>query len=132
VQAAVVNQLLNNQQNNPGGFPRVLGVTGGVPEFQLELEICTELAVFRGHFPDNPILAGIVQLHWAASFARKLFNFDQVPTEIKRLKFKNVVQPPATLILTLTQTDAHSVQFEFKSADHSHSMGLLMFEPGKL
>ena len=129
MQASEVHQLLNNDQDSSGEFPRVLRLSGETPELELEMDVSEELVGFRGHFPGNPVLAGIVQVHWAATFARKLFQFDQVPTEIKRLKFKNVVQPPATLRLTLKQTEAQAVQFEFSSADRSHSMGLLIFEP---
>lgn len=128
MQTSVLHQSLNQQQDNSGEFPSVLSVAGNAPEFQLELKVEPELVGFRGHFPGNPVLAGIVQVHWAATFAKNLFKYDQVPTQIKRLKFKNVVLPPATLMLSLKQVDTHSVQFEFTSETCSHSMGLLMFE----
>lgn len=125
---SVVHQALNQDQDSSGEFPVVVSVAGAVPEFQLTLKVDPELEGFRGHFPGNPVLAGIVQVHWAATFTKNLFNYDQVPTQIKRLKFKNIVQPPATLVLSLRQVDSQSVQFEFSSESYSHSMGMLMFE----
>jgi 3-hydroxymyristoyl/3-hydroxydecanoyl-(acyl carrier protein) dehydratase len=129
VQASVVNQFLNQDQANSGEFPTVISVSGESPEIRLELEVNEVLIGFRGHFPGNPVLAGIVQVHWAATFASNFFNYNHVPTEIKRLKFKNVVQPPATLELSLRQVAPDSVQFEFVSKEYSHSMGLLVFDP---
>lgn len=129
MQTSVLHQSLNQEQGDSGEFPTVLSVSGDVPEFKLVLEVEPDLVGFRGHFPGNPVLAGIVQVHWAATFAKNLFKYDQVPTQIKRLKFKNIVQPPATLILSLKQVDTHSIQFEFSSESCSHSMGLLVFEP---
>lgn len=132
MQTSVIHQLLNQNQDDTGEFPAVLSVSGELPEFQLELQVVPELVGFRGHFPGNPVLAGIVQVHWAATFAKNLFEFEQVATQIKRLKFKNIVQPPATLTLTLRQVDTHSIQFEFTSTTYSHSMGMLMFEAAAL
>ena len=53
---------------------------------------------FQGHFPGNPILPGIVQLHWAIGFSMGLLGFSEAPHDIKRLKFKNIVQ---TFVLRL-------------------------------
>lgn len=132
MQTSFVHQALNQDQDNSGEFPGVLSVSGDVPEFRLKLGVEPELVIFRGHFPGNPILAGIVQVHWAATFASNLFKYDQVPVQIKRLKFKKVVQPPAILTLTLSQVETHSIQFEFTSETYSHSMGLLLFGPAVL
>ena len=43
---------------------------------------------FQGHFPGQPVLPGIVQLHLAVLVCRALYGFDDAPQEVKRLKFK--------------------------------------------
>ena len=128
MQTSRIEALIAEHTGNSGEFPRVLSVTGDTDEFQLQLEVTEDLDGFRGHFPGNPVLAGVVQLHWAARFSSLLFNYPRVPMEIKRLKFKNIVQPPARLTLTLQQTSDMQVQFEFSSLQHGHSSGLMVFE----
>lgn len=119
---------MTDYSSNSGEFPRVLSVSAESAGFQLQLEVTAKLDGFRGHFPGNPVLAGIVQFHWAARFSGELFEYQSVPMEIKRLKFKNIVQPPATLSLSLRQTVDLQVEFDFSSPQHSHSSGLMIFE----
>lgn len=128
MQTFLLEKFLTERSCNSGEFPRVLSVSGESGDFQLQLEVTEDLDGFRGHFPGNPVLAGIVQLHWAARFCSDLFEHQSVPMEIKRLKFNNVVKPPATLSLSLRQTADLQVQFEFSSPQHSHSSGLMIFE----
>jgi 3-hydroxymyristoyl/3-hydroxydecanoyl-(acyl carrier protein) dehydratase len=128
VQTLLVKDFLADHSGNSGEFPRVLSVTDESEELHLLLEVSPDLDGFRGHFPGNPVLAGIVQLHWAARFSGELFNFQSVPMEIKRLKFKNLVQPPATLTLILRKRADTQIEFEFTSVELSHSSGVLVFE----
>ncbi len=39
----------------------------------LTLDLVPELSVFEGHFPSDPILAGVVQVHWAITYAVGIF-----------------------------------------------------------
>ncbi|KAB2840154.1 MAG: AMP-binding protein, partial [Burkholderiales bacterium] len=36
----------------------------------LQLRVAPELDFFAGHFPSQPILPGVMQVHWAIHFAR--------------------------------------------------------------
>ncbi|HIV73211.1 MAG TPA: AMP-binding protein, partial [Candidatus Aquabacterium excrementipullorum] len=66
-----------------------------------ELDIHAGLHVFKGHFPEAPILPGVAQLHWAITLARQCFD---VPTHFVRmevLKFMRPVQPGTTLMADL-------------------------------
>lgn len=108
-------------------FPRVLTATLERPNVRFGLDISQDLIWFRGHFPDMPILPGVVQLHWAVIVARAVFKFPDSPLEIKRLKFKNVVIPPRTLELSVCAHTEKEVQFEFYSSDEQYSLGRLIF-----
>ena len=57
------------------------------------------------------------------------FGFNRVPVEIKRLKFKNVVVPPAILKLSLTRVTEVDVMFAYVDAGRQCSEGRLLF-PG--
>lgn len=128
MQKQQIENFIAGHAGDCGEFPRVLSVVGETSEFQLQLDVTADLDGFRGHFPGNPVLAGIVQLHWAARFSSELFEYRKVPLEIKQLKFKNIVKPPARLTLTLRQWAGSQVQFEFNSPQQNHSSGLILFE----
>ena len=109
-------------------FPKVLSRVVELPNCRLLLEITPELHSFEGHFPGRPVLAGATQLHWAVCVSRSVFSFDKVPMEIKQLKFKNIVVPPATLELSVKKLSESAVQFEVTSAGQIHSQGRLIFD----
>lgn len=108
-------------------FPRVLSLDGDQSQVRLSLEISTEMNWFRGHFPDQPVLPGVIQLHWAVLVAGSYFDFTTTPKEVKRLKFKKVVTPPAILDLTVALYDDDEVQFRFGDSDEQYSEGRLVF-----
>jgi 3-hydroxymyristoyl/3-hydroxydecanoyl-(acyl carrier protein) dehydratase len=93
----------------------------------MRLDVPLDMSWFRGHFPGQPILPGVIQLHWAVIIARALFGFAGSPQEIKRLKFKKVVIPPRVLELSISKPVPDEVQFEFFGPDVQHSQGRLVF-----
>lgn len=115
---------------HPGGKNRKPGIiswTQGLSDHRLLLDVSSDLEFFEGHFPGNPILPGIVQLHWAVGVSKSLFKFEGIPHEVKRLKFSNIVQPPSVLELHLNQKSETGVEFQFTSCGRVHSMGSLVF-----
>jgi len=99
----------------------------------LTLHIPTDLDYFKGHFDQAPILAGVVQLHWAAEFAQQYL--DIAPTDvmdIQVLKFQEMILPGHEVVLTLTKKSAEKVLFSYQSTMangevKSHSSGRLIF-----
>ena len=111
-------------------FPAVLSRLDENPKYRWLLDISPELEWFQGHFPGNPVLPGVVQLHWAVVVAQAIFGLTGVPAEIKRLKFKSIVIPPRILELSVFRSSANEVQFEFMSMGQQHSEGRLVFVEG--
>lgn len=93
----------------------------------LTLEVPSDLDCFDGHFPGFPVLPGVVQLHWAVDICREHFGFGEAVCDIRRLKFKSVVTPPATLELELTRTGPHEARFAFTDSGKLCSQGRLVF-----
>ena len=129
-QNSMIETFMAEFARKTGEFPHIVSVSDISGGFQLELGITEDLDGFHGHFPGNPVLPGVVQVHWAATFARQLFCLAGTPNEIKQLKFKNIVQPPATLTLKLMYQPDSRVQFEFSSDELGHSSGQLIFGQG--
>ncbi len=53
--------------------------------------------VFRGHFDGLPVLAGVVQVHWAMLLASRLGFSAEDFSSSPRIKFKQLVRPPIDL-----------------------------------
>ncbi|MEX2497159.1 MAG: hypothetical protein WD448_13775 [Woeseia sp.] len=115
----------------PAGLPRILSFGSGASQSTYQLAIDPDLECFVGHFPGRPVLAGIVQVHWAVVFSGTCFGLKRVPVQIKRLKFKNVVVPPAILELSLVRVTEIDVTFTYIGAGGTCSEGRLIF-PGML
>jgi len=102
--------------------------TATADAFEGILFVDPSLAVFRGHFPGNPILPGVVQIDWAVSAAQEAF--EQTPADrfrgMSRIKFKAPVAPASWLRLRLNRTD-HSVHFEFRDAVTTRTQGQLHY-----
>lgn len=109
-------------------FPKILSWQHKDPDTHLVLEISPEYRCFTGHFPGNPVLPGIVQVHWAVIASCALFEFENRPCEIKQLKFKNVVIPPRVIDLVLFRSAENEVQFDYSSFHQLHSQGRLIFK----
>lgn len=108
--------------------PGILSWVSELSQHRLLIDVSGESVFFKGHFPGNPVLPGITQLHWAVGVTMSLFDSNEVPEEIKRLKFKKIVQPSSVLELCLKQCNEHEVQFQFVSSGQVHSMGNLRFK----
>jgi len=99
----------------------------------LTLHIPTDLDYFKGHFDQAPILAGVVQLHWAAEFAQQYLDISATDVmDIQVLKFQEMILPGQDVVLTLTKKTAEKVLFSYQSTMpngdvKSHSSGRLIF-----
>ncbi|WP_017221270.1 hypothetical protein [Moritella dasanensis] len=99
----------------------------------LTLHIPTNLDYFKGHFDQAPILAGVVQLHWAAEYAKQYLNMATTDVmDIQVLKFQEMILPGHEVVLTLTKKSTEKVLFSYKSIMpngdvKSHSSGRLIF-----
>jgi 3-hydroxymyristoyl/3-hydroxydecanoyl-(acyl carrier protein) dehydratase len=95
---------------------------------RLELRVPKDLIYFRGHFPDQPVLPGIVQTHWAVACARRCFALGDAEIVGVQVKFKRVITPEMTLHLVLDYArDRRRVEFAYADAQSSFSSGVITF-----
>lgn len=114
-------------ESHEHSFPRVLSQLDDTTTKRFLLNIGNNLDWFRGHFPGNPVLPGIVQLHWAVSVAQACYDYQGVPSEVLRLKFKSVVVPPTIVELAISSPRRGEIQFNYSGLGNQYSEGRLRF-----
>jgi acyl-CoA synthetase (AMP-forming)/AMP-acid ligase II/3-hydroxymyristoyl/3-hydroxydecanoyl-(acyl carrier protein) dehydratase len=96
-----------------------------------ELIVPSNLVYLEGHFPQIPILAGVVQIDWVIRYARQHFDVPPLFRSIHALKFQRVIRPeePVELELLYEPVKA-SLSFSYSSAAGQHAAGRLQFGAG--
>jgi 3-hydroxymyristoyl/3-hydroxydecanoyl-(acyl carrier protein) dehydratase len=93
---------------------------------EFELEVDPGLLGFQGHFPEDPILPGVVQVDWAIHFGREAFGPMGAFAGIRNLKFMEIIRPGEPLALRLT-LDPAGIRFAFQGSQGAKSSGTLRY-----
>lgn len=84
----------------------------------LRMTLQPTLAWFQGHFPDEPILPGISQVHMAVLLSGEVLGWAPEGVDLNRVKFKDIIRPGETLDLTLTaHRDTGRLAFRWQRAN---------------
>lgn len=99
-------------------------------EWRLELQVPLDLAHFTGHFPQTPVLPGVVQIDWAQQLARQLI--DDLPARfagMEVLKFQQLVRPGDRLQLSLRfDAGRGKLYFAYRNDEAACSSGRILLE----
>jgi len=95
---------------------------------KLEVSIPADLYYFDGHFPEAPILPGVVQVDWAIAIGRRYFALPLYFRAVNALKFQHVIQPGNVVTLELAHDpEKSSLNFRYLSALGQHASGRILF-----
>jgi 3-hydroxymyristoyl/3-hydroxydecanoyl-(acyl carrier protein) dehydratase len=97
---------------------------------RLELEVAADSPWVEGHFPDRPVLPGVVLLRWAIEAGGWLWPELATVRSISNLKFQHPILPPAQLALTLDIAqgdDGHRLKFRYEQGDRTCAQGGVTF-----
>ena len=132
---------LNTLFDNPG-WPELIDVRTPSktpePEFPclvFDLIIRAEISHFAGHFPEQAVLPGVVQVHWAAKLGLLWIqrNVDHSPAlersvQLKKVKFNTPVLPSYELSLELIyRVEKRQITFHYYNSEHTFSSGVIIF-----
>lgn len=95
-------------------------ITDGTAE--ITLAFLRNSNFFNGHFPDVPILPGVVQLLYAHKIAEDIFDIQLSQNKIKKIKFSRVIKPDKKVLLKLKNNEL-SVDFTFTDEEKPFSSG---------
>lgn len=96
-------------------------------QWQLELEVPLDLAHFTGHFPQTPILPGVVQIDWALALAQQLMPLPPRFVGMEVLKFQQLARPGDRLQLNLRFDAARGkLYFTYRNGTANCSSGRIL------
>lgn len=82
---------------------------------------------FEGHFPDTPVLPGVVQVGTAVAALERLLRHPVTLKEVRKLKFSRVIVPGEWIHFTLVKKTDTEYAFSYQKGDSSCSSGILVF-----
>lgn len=117
-----------NDEFEPALWPRFEAIDLNHMTATFKLSVHSELSYFAGHFPEQAVLPGVVQVHWASKLAQRFFSCEGF-AELKKIKFHSMVLPITNIELCLVcQADRHKVEFVFSDDQQRLSSGILLFK----
>jgi 3-hydroxymyristoyl/3-hydroxydecanoyl-(acyl carrier protein) dehydratase len=93
---------------------------------RLKVRLDPGLHWFEGHFPEGGVLPGVVQLHWAVTWARKELGLSGSFSGLKQLKFSKPLLPGEEPVVEL-RPEAGGLRFSFETARGKHCSGKALF-----
>jgi len=130
-QGKVTQQNLQNMFNNPLSRPKYPTITqeskSSDCEIKLSLNVPENLHWFDGHYPDQPIVPGVIEIDWAIYFAKTHLNLGVNFKGIEALKFHELIEPNANIFLHLSfKKENNKLHFSFTSQTSKLSSGRIL------
>jgi predicted hotdog family 3-hydroxylacyl-ACP dehydratase len=106
--------------------PEILAERRAPDRWEQDLRVPANLGCWPGHFPDRPILPGVLQLDWAIQLLARWLGGEAWPRRVEGLKFKQLIRPGQALTLAL-EREAGGGGFRFGIAH-----GATIFSLGRI
>lgn len=109
-------------------WPDILNVEKSVEQVTLTCLLPKQLIYFDGHFDQQPILPGVVQVHWAEFYGRQFFQVQGKFSQIEALKFQLLLLPEQLVSIRLSyDADKQKLLFSYLSETGTHSSGRICY-----
>ncbi len=103
--------------------PEILAERRVRGRWEQDLRVPADLGCWPGHFPERPILPGVLQVDWAMKLLARWLGGEAWPRRVEGLKFKQFVRPGQLLTLTLEQEPGGG-RFRFRLAKGATTFSL--------
>lgn len=109
-------------------WPEVIKVEKEDAQVTLTCHLPRQLIYFDGHFEQQAILPGIVQVHWAEFYGRKFLHVSGKFSQIEALKFQMLLLPDQLVSISLRyDADKQKLLFSYFSETGNHSSGRICY-----
>lgn len=116
-------KIINDIFNINLSMPVILDRKEEVDKIEYKLFIYKTCNFFDGHFPNYPIVPGVVQLYLASFYASYHYKTPLGAGQLKRIKFSNVIQPDIIISLKLEKIN-DNINFTYFDEKNSYSSGV--------
>ena len=93
-----------------------------------DLTFLKDSMYFNGHFPNHPVLPGVIQMHFVLFFIKQYFNKQVNDYHIMKLKFSNLILPDTCVHFELTRTEENEFTFNYANKDKKYSVGKILIK----
>ena len=90
-------------------------------------EFSGEEPFFQGHFPEVPVLPGVMQVELAHKAAEEMLGETLTLKAVKKMKFVRIIHPKMPVELLLEGDCASGVSYRFMKGDELCSSGVLTY-----
>jgi len=117
---------------NPGEWPKIKSYrrqkSDTTQSVLFELYVPDDLAWLAGHFPGQPVVPGVVQVHWAAELCKEMFEIQLPFRTVENLKFQAMIPPDTHVDLQMEcARDSDRIGFRYFSSETLFSEGKFRF-----
>jgi acyl-coenzyme A synthetase/AMP-(fatty) acid ligase len=128
-QWALVELLEPSSDRAPVLAPVVLSEQRSARTLERELRVPADLAFLEGHFPGQPIVAGVVQLHWVMLAAAELLGGAPRVRALEALRFRDALLPEQRFRLSLELSASRDrLRFELREGERIFASGRAQLE----
>ena len=96
--------------------------------FVADLTFLKDSQYFNGHFPNHPVLPGVIQMHFVLLLIKQYFNKEMNDYHIVKLKFSNIILPDTLVHFELKRIDENEFAFEYTNGDKKYSVGKIVIK----
>jgi len=109
--------------------PKIVSESVDSNRAEFDIQVPADLYYLQGHFPGEPVLPGVIQLHWAIQLADEHLNLKPSFAGLEALKFHRIIKPETRLRLVLElNEESGKLTFSYTSESGKHSQGRVLFE----
>jgi len=109
--------------------PDIISESIALNRAEFELRVPGELLYLQGHFPAEPVLPGVVQVHWAIELGADRLHFEPRFAGLEVLKFHRIIRPETRVDLALEWIESsRKLKFSYSSAEGIHSQGRVLIQ----
>ena len=108
--------------------PIMQNITKTDTEFIADLTFLKDSSYFNGHFPEHPILPGVIQMHFVLCFIKQYFNKEANDYHILKLKFSNLILPDTPVHFELKRDTENEFAFNYSDGNKKYSCGKIVIK----